>query len=329
MRAWIVTKTGTPKDVLSQTDRPLPVPIPGTLRVKVLAAGVGLPDVLMCYGNYPFTPQHPFTGGQEVCGIVTDANGHPDFRTGQRVMAVTAFIEGYGGFAEEALVYDQNVFPVPEEMSDAEAAVFNIAYRTGYVALVTRGQMKAGETLLVHGASGGTGAAAIQIGKALGGRVIAVANGREKTEKCLRFGADHAVDSSCEDFVERINVITDGSGVDLVFDPVGGDTFDRSLNCLGFGGRLLAIGFASGVWGNALTQDLALNNRSVIGVLAALPTAEMSQAVQDELYALYKLGKITPYIEQTHRFGELPIALANLDERRVIGRSVMVMEQGA
>jgi NADPH2:quinone reductase len=325
MKAWIVTKTGTPADVSEIADRPVPEPVPGTIRVKVLAAGVGLPDVLMCKGNYPFTPTHPFTSGQEVCGIVTDTNGSESFQLGQRVMGVTAFIEGHGGFAEEALVYDQNVFPVPEEMSDSEAAVFNIAYRTGYVALVTRGRMVKGETLLVHGASGGTGAAAIQIGKALGGRVIAVANGPQKAEKCIDFGADDVVDSSREDFVERVTALTNGAGVDLVFDPVGGDIFQRSLGCLSFGGRLLAIGFASGAWGDASTEDLALNNRSVIGVLATVPTLEMSKLIQDELYTLYKTGKIKPYIERTHSFEELPNALADLDERRIIGRSVILM----
>ena len=325
MKAWVVTKIGTPADVLRIVDRPVPEPGPGTIRVKVLTAGVGLPDVLMCKGNYPFAPQLPFTNGQEVCGVVTDTNGHEGFHLGQRVMGVTAFIEGHGGFAEEALLYDQNVFPVPENMADAEAAVFSIAYRTGYVALVTRGQMKKGETLLVHGASGGTGAAAIQIGKALGGRVIAVANGKQKVEKCVAFGADDVVDSSREDFVERMNALTHGVGVDLVFDPVGGDVFKRSLGCLNFGGRLLAIGFASGAWGDASTEDLALNNRSVIGVLAALPTPEMSQAVQDELYGMYALGKVNPHIERTHSFEELPNALADLDERRVIGRSVILI----
>jgi NADPH2:quinone reductase len=329
MKAWVVTKTGAPRDVIKIVDCAVPEPTPGTMRVKVLAAGVGLPDVLMCKGNYPFTPQHPFTNGQEVCGVVTDTNGNEAFQLGQRVMAVTAFIEGHGGFAEEALVYDQNVFPVPEEMSDSEAAVFNIAYRTGYVALVIRGQMRSGETLLVHGASGGTGAAAIQIGKALGGRVIAVANGKQKAEKCTSFGADDVIDSSREDFVERTNVLTYGVGVDLIFDPVGGDIFTRSLSCLNFGGRLLAIGFASGSWGDASTQDLALNNRSVVGVLAAVPTSEMSQAMQDELYAMYKLGKIDPHIERTHSFDELPNALADLDERRIIGRSVILMDRRA
>jgi NADPH2:quinone reductase len=327
MKAWIVTGTGTPADVLTLIDdAPVPEPNPGTMRVKVLAAGIGLPDVLMCKGNYPFTPQLPFTCGQEVCGLVTDANGNEGFQTGQRVMAVTAFIEGHGGFAEEALVYDQNVFPVPQDMSDTEAAVFNIAYRTGYIALVIRGQMKAGETLLVHGASGGTGAAAIQIGKALGGRVIAVANGQQKIDMCVAFGADDVIDSSREDFVERISALTNGAGVDLVFDPVGGDTFQRSLTCLNFGGRLLAIGFASGAWADAATEDLALNNHSVIGVLATVPTHAMSKAIQTELYTMYKAGKIAPYIERIHEFEALPAALAELDQRRVIGRSVVVMK---
>jgi len=325
MKAWVVTKTGTPQDVLEIVDRVVPAPIRGTMRVKVLAAGIGLPDVLICKGNYPFMPQHPFTNGQEVCGVITDTNGNNAFQPGQRVMGVTAFIEGHGGFAEEALVYDQNVFPVPDQMSDAEAAVFNIAYRTGYIALVIRGQMRKEETLLVHGASGGTGAAAIQIGKALGGRVIAVASGKQKVEKCLSFGADEVIDSSRDDFVQRISVLTHGAGVDLVFDPVGGDTFNRSLGCLNFGGRLLAIGFASGAWSDASTRDLALNNRSVIGVLATVPTAAISKAIQDELYTMYQQGKINPPVERTYGFEELPTALADLDERLIIGRSVILM----
>ena len=325
MKAWVVTRVGAPADVLHIVDLEVPNPIPGTLRVKVLAAGVGLPDVLLCQGNYPFKPKHPFTIGQEVCGVVTDTNGNDAFQVGQRVMGVTAFIEGHGGFAEEALVYDQNVFPVPEEMPDSEAAVFNIAYRTAYVALVIRGQMKAGETLLVHGASGGTGAAAIQVGKALCGRVIAVASGQQKCEKCIGFGADAVIDSSREDFVERIHQLTLGAGVDLVFDPVGGEVFNRSLSCLNFGGRLLAIGFASGAWSDASTQDLVLNNRSVVGVLAVVPTPEMSQAMQDELFAMYKQGKITPHVESTRSFRELPAALADLEKRRIIGRSAILM----
>jgi len=326
MKAWVVTKPGAPGDVVELVELPVPKPTQGTIRVRVLAAGVGLPDVLMCRGNYPFTPTHPFTPGQEACGIVTDCNGNGRFRLGQRVMGVTAFIEGHGGFAEEALLYDQNAFPVPDDMSDTEAAVFCIAYRTGYVALVIRGQMKAGETLLVHGASGGTGAAAIQIGKALGGRVIAVAHGRLKTEKCASFGADEVIDSSQEDFVARIHALTQGMGVDLVFDPVGGDIFHRSLSCLNFGGRLLAIGFASGAWGDASTQDLALSNRSVIGVLATVPSPAMSESMQNELYAMYQRGAIKPPVERTHRFEELPAALSDLDERRIIGRSVILAE---
>jgi len=326
MKAWVVTKPGSPGDVLKIVDRAVPESSPGTLRVKVLAAGVGLPDVFLCKGNYPFSPQHPFTIGQEVCGIVTDANGNETFQVGQRVMGVTAFIEGHGGFAEEALVYEQNVFSVPEEMSDAEAAVFNIAYRTGYIALVTRGQMKTGETLLVHGASGGTGAAAIQIGKALGGRVIAVASNQEKCDRCIGFGADVAIDSGREDFVERTKQLTLGAGVDLVFDPVGGEVFNRSLSCLNFGGRLLAIGFASGAWRDASTKDLTLNNRSVVGVLAVAPTLEMSEEIQHELYGMYRLGKLRPPVESTHGFRELPKALADLDERRIIGRSVILMD---
>lgn len=327
MKAWRVTKTGSPTDVLQMQDIPVPEPIAGTMRVRVLATGIGLPDSLMCHGNYPFTPQHPFTPGQEVCGIVTDANGSNEFQIGQRVMGVTAFIEGYGGFAEEALVYSDNAFLVPDSMADNDAAVFSIAYRTGYIALVTRGKIQTGETLLVHGASGGTGMAAIQLGKALGGRVIAVARGAEKTQQCLSFGADKVIDSGSEDFVEQVGAMTHGAGVDLVYDPVGGDTFKRSLACLAYGGRVLAIGFSSGSWGDASTQDLALSNHSVIGVLATVPTHDMSLSIQQALYELYEQGKIAPFIKHTRGANALPEALVELEQRRVIGRSVIVMNE--
>lgn len=152
-----------------------------------------------------------------------------------------------------------------------------------------------------------------------------MASGQQKCEKCISFGADAVIDSNREDFVERINQLTLGAGVDLVFDTVGGEVFNRSLSCLNFGGRLLAIGFASGAWSDASTQDLVLNNRSVVGVLAVVPTPEMSQAMQDELFAMYKQGKITPYVESIRSFSELPAALADLEKRRIIGRSAILM----
>lgn len=327
MKAWSVNSVGSPIDVMEQIEKPSPQPAPGVIKVKVLTSGIGLPDVLMCKDNYPFTPDRPYTGGQELCGIIIDANGREGFESGQRVMAVSAFTQGDGSFAEEALITSPNVFPVPEDMSDIDAAVFNIPYRTGYVGLVLRGQMQAGETLLVLGASGGTGFAAIQLGKALGGKVIAVANGRAKAEKCLEFGADEIVDSSSEDFVEKANAFTNGKGVDLVYDPVGGEMAARTIDCLGFGGRLIAIGFASGSWGNIPAETLALRNLSLVGALANVPTEEMSLAMQEALYTMYRAGQIKPAIDRTLSFEELPQAMDDLEKRRVTGKLVVVMDQ--
>jgi NADPH2:quinone reductase len=325
MKAWSVSKVGSPKDVMELIDKASPVPAPGVIKVKVLTSGIGLPDVLMCKDDYPFTPPRPYTGGQELCGIIIDANGREGFKNGQRVMAVSAFTQGDGSFAEEALITSPNVFPAPDYISDVDAAVFNIPYRTGYVGLVLRGQMQKGETLLVFGASGGTGFAAIQLAKALGGKVIAVANGKKKSEKCLEFGADEIVDSSREDFVERAMAFTNGKGVDLVFDPVGGEIARRAVNCMGFGSRLIAIGFASGSWGDIPAETLALKNLSLVGALANVPTQEMSLNMQEALYTLYREGKIKPVIERELSFEEIPQAMDDLENRRVSGKLVVVM----
>ena len=194
---------------------------------------------------------------------------------------------------------------------------------TGYVGLVIRGNMLKGETVLVLGASGGTGFAAIQLGKALGGKVIAVANGREKTQKCLDFGADEIVDSSCENFVEKAMAFTNNQGVDLVYDPVGGDMARRCTECMNFGGRLIAIGFASGSWGDIPAEDLALKNLSLVGALATVPTEKMSQSMQSTLYQLYKEGQIKPAIERVLNLSDVAKAMDDLENRKVTGKLVV------
>ncbi len=323
MKAWSVNSVGSPSDVMELIDKASPEPAAGVIKVKVLTSGIGLPDVLMCKDDYPFTPPRPYTGGQELCGIITDANGRQGFKNGDRVMAVSAFTQGDGSFAEEALITSPNVFQVPYYMSDEDAAVFNIPYRTGYVGLVIRGQMQKGETLLVLGASGGTGFAAIQLGKALGGKVIAVANGKEKAEKCREFGADEIVDSSCEDFVEKTMAFTDNKGIDLVYDPVGGAMAKRCTECMNFGGRLIAIGFASGSWGDIPAHDLALKNLSLVGALASVPTEEMSQSMQNALYQMYQDGQIKPAIERILNLEGVAKAMDDLENRKVTGKLVV------
>lgn len=325
MRAWLSTAIGSPERVLVLGDRPAPEPIAGELRVDVRTAAVGLPDLFMCRGAYEFKPPHPFTPGQEVAGVVNDASQALGFHTGQRVMGVTAFYRGYGGFAEQAVLVADATWPVPDAMSDVEAAGFGIPFRTAFLGLVTRARLQAGETLLVHGAAGGTGFAAVQLGRALGARVIAVAAGEDKCSLCRELGADEVIDRKREDFVERAREHTGGEGADVVFDPVGGETFLRSLDCMATQGRLLAVGFASGSWADAPTSKLVANNLSVLGVIAVPPSAEIAEEMRVRLMGYYGAGAIRPLVADTIEFSRLPEALAALEAQRVSGKQVLVI----
>ena len=324
MKAWQIIGEGPPSEVLEIADRPLPEPVAGELGVEVRAAAVGLPDLLMCRGSYEFKPAHPFIPGQEVAGIVTDISRFPGFEVGDRVMGVTAFYRGFGGFAERALLVGDYTWPIPDAMSDVEAAGFGIPFRTAYLGLDTRAKLKPGEVLLVHGGAGGTGFAAIQLGKALGARVMAVASGEEKCRFCLAQGADAAINRSREDFVERVGSLTDGRGADVIFDPVGGETFIRSLDCIATGGRLLPIGFASGAWADAPTARLVRQNVSVVGIVAVAPNAEVAEEMRATLMDLYRKGEIRPVAASTLPFDALPEALAALEAGRVTGKQVIL-----
>ena len=240
MRAWQTVKSGRPADALAlNVDAAAPEPRAGTVLVDVVAAGIGLPDALMCQGSYALTPTLPFTQGQEVVGRVAgQGEGVEGRAVGDRVMAVTSFFTGHGGFAEQCLALDDFCLLVPDGMSDAEAAGFLIPFHTAYVGLVTRGRVEAGETLVVLGGAGGTGQAAIQLGKALGARVVATAGGPEKAAFCRELGADDVVDHRTTDIAEGVRAATDGRGADAIYDPVGGDAFTRATRCIAPGGRI-------------------------------------------------------------------------------------------
>ncbi len=326
MRAWIVTGSGAPRDVLRCVERPSPVAGPGTLHVRVLVSGVSLPEVLMCRGVYPYKPEIPFTPGHEAVGIVLDPGSAAGFARGDRVMGVTSFVTGDGGHAAEALLLDGTASVVPASMSDEQAAAFTIGYQTAYVGLVVRAGLRAGDTLLVHGAAGGTGSPAVQLGKALGARVIAVARGADKAALCREDGADHVVDSdACAggDWLATVKQAAGPRGVDVVFDPVGGETFRRSLACLAYGGRLVAIGFASGAWGDVPTWELVSRNATVVGALAIVPDEETRRAMTGKLAELFERGLLVPRVTKVHPFEDVPVALAELEERRVVGKHVV------
>jgi NADPH2:quinone reductase len=323
LRAWIVTDVGSPADVMRLVQRESPVAGPGEIRVRVLVAGLSLPEVLMCREAYAYKPARPFTPGHEVVGVVLDANDQPGFEVGQRVMGVTAFYGGSGGHAEEALLIASAASVVPAAMPDEDAAVFTIAYQTAYIGLVIRAGLVSGENLLVHGAAGGTGFAAVQLGKALGVRVVAVARGPEKVERCRLDGASRVIDSAASDWLEGVLEETDGAGVDVVFDPVGGEVFERSVGCLAYGGRLVAIGFASGAWGEVRTRDLVQRNATVVGALAVPPDEASALEMKRVLLALYEKGALDPRVETIRAFEEVPAALAELEGRRVVGKQVV------
>ena len=247
MRAWRTYPAGEPADVMRLEDIPAPEPGEGELRLRVSAAGLGLPDAMMCQDQYPGTPGlRPFTSGQEVVGIVSKAGPGTSTPIGARVMGMTDFWSGRGSLAEECIVREDEVNPAPDFIADADAASFRIAYHTAWLGVVRNGRANAGETLLVLGASGGTGAAAILLGKAMGLRVIAVASPGHKAQYCRDLGADSVIDRTTERVPEAVLALTGGVGADIIYDPVGGDLGDEAIQAIALEGRFVFIGFAAG-----------------------------------------------------------------------------------
>lgn len=332
MRAWQTIRHGRPAEALRLNEAAeAPVPRRGTLRVEVLAAGIGLPDAFMCQGSYALTPPKlPFTQGQECVGRVLDwGEGVLGRRVGDRVMAVTSFFTGDGAFAEQCLALDDFCLPVPGDMTDAEAAGFLIPFHTAFIALETRGRLQAGETLVVIGGAGGTGQAAIQVGKALGARVIATAGGPGKAEFCRSLGADHVIDHRAEDIADAVRAATGGRGADAIYDPVGGDAFASATRCIAHEGRILAIGFASGRWGQVDASRLVAGNFSVVGVIPSFYDRAFKERTQQRLLGWWREGRIAPRIDALVDFRALPEALERLLSGGVKGKLVLAVDASA
>ncbi|MCU1604892.1 MAG: putative alcohol dehydrogenase, zinc-containing [Modestobacter sp.] len=317
MRAWRVHSLGDPAEVMSLDEVDQPTPGNGQVLVKVLAAGLNFPDVLMAQGQYQERPPLPFTPGLELCGEVVG--------TGQRVLGSPA--GGPGAFAEYALMDAAAAWPVPEGMSDEQAASLYLTYQTGYVGLHRRAHLQAGEWLLVHAGAGGVGTAAIQLGKAAGAKVIATAGGPRKVEVCRELGADHVIDYTADDFVPIVKEVTGGHGADVIYDPVGGDVFDKSRKCIAFEGRLVVVGFTSGRIPEAPANHLLVKNYSVVGLHWGLyrkhDPAVFGQ-VHDQLTRLVEEGSIDPLVGEVLPLDQAPQALAKLADRSTVGKVVLV-----
>jgi NADPH:quinone reductase len=322
MHAIVVDRFVEPNElVLGNT--PEPTLRPGTLRVAVKAAGCNFFDILMCRGTYQVKPPFPFVPGAEVAGVV-DAVGEgvAGFALGDRVFGSS----GLGGFAERALLPAAGAFRLPDTMSFAEGAALPIVYPTSYAGLVYRAALQPGETLLVHAAAGGVGVAAVQIGKALGARVIATAGGADKLAVAKRAGADVSIDYKADDFVARVLEETGGRGADVIYDSVGGDVFERSLKCIAWNGRLLVIGFAGGEIPSVKLNRILLKNIAVVGLhwgaYAKFEPARIPETMQ-ALLALYGKGAIRPEIYRRYPLAQAGEALQALGSRATWGKVVL------
>jgi NADPH:quinone reductase len=324
-RAWRVHSLGEPVDVMRLDEVEAPHPVAGEVVVQVEATGLNFPDVLLCRGQYQERPPLPFTPGLEIAGRVVATGPSTRMAAGQRVAAVAS--PPRGGLAELVPVRVADAFPIPDTLPSAAAAAMVVTYGTGHLALHRRAGLRPGETLLVHGGAGGVGSAAIQLGCAAGARVIATATGAERVEACRRLGADVAVDNATTDFVEAVNELTRGRGADVIYDPVGGDVFDRSRRCVAFEGRILVIGFAGGRIPEAPINHLLMKNYAVVGVHWGLYRRLLPHLVPDiheHLVDLHREGLIDPLIGAEVRFADAPEGIAMLAERRALGKIVVL-----
>ena len=324
MQAWQVTGAGEPADVLHRVEVDLPEPGPGQARIRVTAAGIGLPDVLMCRGTYPLTPPLPFTPGQEATGTVTAVGDGVDLELGQSIMGVTTFYEGNGSFADECLVLAESSFAVPPGLDDIEAAGFWIPHMTGWIGLVGRGRIAPGDWLAVLGGAGGSGAAAVQLGRALGARVVAVVSDDERAEFCRSLGAEATINHRDGPIAPALRELTGGSGVDLIYDPVGGSLAEEAAGALARNGRLLSVGFASGEWPSLATIQLVMTNSSLVGVFAGGYSRAELEAIHAGLADLVAGGHLRTAVTAAIPFDDLATAAQSVADRGVIGKLVLV-----
>jgi NADPH2:quinone reductase len=323
MKAVLCKEFGPPEKLSLEEIEEL-TPGQGQVVVTVKACGVNFPDTLIIQGKYQVRPPLPFSPGGEVAGVVKAVGeGVSQVRPGDRVIAFNS----YGGFAEEILVEAAQLIPMPPELDFITGSAFVLTYGTSHYALTDRAQLKAGETMLVLGAAGGVGLAAIEIGKLLGARVIAAASSPEKLAVCRQHGADESINYAREDLKERIKALTGGKGVDVVFDPVGGAYSEVALRGTAWGGRFLVIGFTANEIPRIPLNLPLLKGCSIVGVFWGSFTAhepERNRQHQQELLGWLKEGKLKPHISATYPLEGAAQALQDLMDRKVTGNVVLL-----
>jgi NADPH:quinone reductase len=318
MRAWQVRAFGEPES-MTLAEVPVPEPGPGQIRIANRAAAANFFDILQIQGKYQVKPPFPFTPGAEVAGVVDSGPF-----AGARVMAAPMA----AAFAEYTLAPEEIAFPIPDGMDFPEAAAMPVVYHTSYFALERRAGLQSGEWLLVHAGASGIGMAAIQIGKALGARVIATASTAARADFARRQGADHALDYHTAGWVDQVKEITGGRGADVICDPVGGDIFDLSTKCLAPEGRLLVVGFAAGRIPTIQMNRVLLKDISIVGVHWGPYVREHPEYLaeaQQALTEMYKTARIAPVVGARYSLEDAPQALRDLADRKITGKAILTM----
>ncbi|MDA0821755.1 MAG: NADPH:quinone oxidoreductase family protein [Proteobacteria bacterium] len=323
MHAWQFDEYGHYDNVLKWVERPTPKVGDGEALIETVAVSLNFPDLLITQGMYQNKAPLPAVPGVEAVGKVVEVGRGSKFKLGERAVG---FMHSGGTLADYFIAANDSAWPVPAHVSDVQAAGLSVTYGTSYFGLKHRGQLAPGEVLLVLGAAGGVGSAAIQLGKVFGATVIAAAGSAEKLDICRKLGADHVINYKDEDVVEKVKEFTDGRGADVIYDPIGGDLFDQVKRCVNWEGRIVIIGFASGRIPSIECNRLLLKNMSVVGLawgqyLSRNPAK--GEACQMALYDLLADGKIDPLIYRVFGFADLPAAMALMESRELYGKVVI------
>ncbi|MCF3130869.1 NADPH:quinone oxidoreductase family protein [Streptomyces olivochromogenes] len=323
MQAWQVHENGEPSEVMRLQEVERPTPGTGQVLLKVRAANINFPDVLMCRGHYQVRPPLPFTPGVEICGETED---------GRRVLAHPAL--PHGGFAEYVVADAAATLPAPDSLDDAEAAALHIGYQTGWFGLHRRARLEAGETLLVHAAAGGVGSAAVQLGKAAGATVIGVVGGADKVAVARELGCDVVIDRRAEDVVAAVKEATGGRGADVIYDPVGGEAYTQSTKVVAFEGRIVVVGFASGTIPSPGLNHALVKNYSILGLHWGLYNTKNPKLVQhchEQLTELAARGAIKPLVSERVPLAGAAAAVQRVADGVTTGRVAVLpsLENGA